>query len=126
MKRTAWLLPVLAVTLSAADVSGRWAGVIEISTGGTTMTQAVRAEFHARAHAISGLIGRKGEDQADPIRNGRVDGKRVLFEVNSAETASAFHFDLTMDGDRLEGSMKGAMDTEPVSGKVHLNRDAGK
>jgi hypothetical protein len=129
MKKIAWLAPLLAVALYAGDISGRWVGVIEIAdpSSGTTMNARVRAEFIQKASEISGRIGRAGDDQSEPIRNGRVEGDRVVFEVNPPETTGALKFDLkVVEGNHLEGTMNGAVDTGAITGKVKLTRDASK
>jgi len=126
MKRFLWVAPFLAMALSGGDISGRWTGVIEVSdaSSGTVVSQAVRADFEQKANAVSGRIGRQEDELGERIRNGRVEGNHVVFEVASPETDGIFKFDLTMQGDRLEGMMKGAIDTGPISGKVHLARHA--
>ncbi len=124
----ALLLFLPAARLSAGDITGRWRGSIEIddSGSGSTINTPVKAEFAQKANAISGKISRATDDDAEDIRNGKIDGNRVLFEVVSEETYGTIKFDLTMQGDRLEGMMKGVADTGPITGKVHLTREAAK
>jgi hypothetical protein len=119
-----WLLPFLTMVLTAADVSGKWTGTIEVAddSSGATINTPVRAEFEQKAHSLSGKIGRREDEQAESIRNGRIDGKKILFEVSSPETVGAVKFELTVEGDRIEGQMNGSVDTGPIKGKVHLVR----
>ncbi len=123
-----WALPLLAWTLAADDLNGKWTGIIEVAdaSSGTVINTPIRAEFAQKASALSGKIGRREDEQAEAIRNGRVEGKKVSFEVLSPETAGAVKFALTLDGDQLEGEMQGSMDAGPITGKVHLKRETGQ
>jgi hypothetical protein len=119
-----WLLPCLAAGLMAADVSGKWTGNVEVEdpAGGSTISAQVRAELRQKADAITGAIGRQEDQEAEPIRNAKLDGNRLTFEVSSAETNGLVKFVLTLDGDRLTGEMSGSMDGTAIAGKVHLQR----
>ncbi|HZT33536.1 MAG TPA: hypothetical protein VFA33_26850 [Bryobacteraceae bacterium] len=121
-----WLLPCLAMVLTAADISGKWIGSIEVAddSSGTTINTPVRAEFEQKSNLLSGKIGRREDQQTESIRNGKVEGTKIVFEVTSPETAGAMKFDLTLEGDRIEGNMKGSLDSGPITGKVHLVRQA--
>ena len=70
----------------------------------------------------TGTIGRQADQEAESIQNAKLDGKRLTFEVSSAETSGLIKFVLTLDGDRLDGEMSGSMDGTPITGKVHLHR----
>ena len=119
-----WLLPFFTLLLSAGDVSGKWIGTIEVAddSSGTTINTPVRAEFEQKSNLLSGKIGRREEDQSEAIRNGKIDGKKIAFEVTSTETMGLMKFDLTLEGNHLEGQMRGSLDSGPITGKVHLER----
>ena len=119
-----WLLPCLAAALMAADVSGKWTGNVDVDdpTGGSAINTQVRAELRQKADAITGTIGRQEDQEAESIQNAKLDGKRLTFEVSSAETSGLVKFVLTLDGDRLDGEMSGSMDGTAITGKVHLSR----
>ena len=122
-----WFLLCLPLAAGAADVSGRWSGSIEVAdnAGGSSVTTPVRAEFHQKADLISGKIGRREDERAESIRNGKVEGQKVSFEVSSVETTSAMKFNLVLQGDHLEGEMKGMVDSGEIVGKVTLKREEG-
>lgn len=124
MKKTILLLPWLALSLAAADISGKWSGTIEITEGAGGPSQTpVSAEFIQKSDAVSGKIGRRGGDQEEgQIRNGKVEGDKVEFEVTSPETTSPMKFSLTLEGDHLTGEMKGAIEEGQIVGKVDLTR----
>ena len=119
-----WLLPCCAATLMAADVSGKWAGNVDVDDpgGGSVISTQVRADLTQKADAVTGTIGRQEDQSGESIQNAKLDGKRLTFEVSSSETQGLIKFVLTLDGDRLEGEMSGTMDGTPIAGKVHLSR----
>ena len=121
MKKVLWILPCVALALSGADLTGKWSGTIEIEDSGTTTP--VSAQFIQKAELVSGKIGRTGGTEEESIRNGKVDGKKVFFEVVSSHTASPMKFTLTVVDDRLEGEMKGTMEEGEIVGKVKLSRE---
>jgi len=118
------LLISLPLAIAGADISGKWSGSIEVADGasGTSVNTPVRAEFEQKASLISGKIGRREDEQTEAIRNGKVEGKKISFEVTSPETQSAMKFNLTLEGDQLQGEMKGTVDTGEIVGKVRLIR----
>ncbi len=123
--RRLWVLAVFSLALYGADVSGKWSGNIEVTdpTNGEKINTPVKAEFDQKESAISGKIGRTEDENPEPIRNGKVDGKNLVFEVKPAEATSPMKFSLTVvTDDRIEGEMKGAIDVGNISGKVTLKK----
>jgi hypothetical protein len=113
----------LALPLAAADITGKWSGTIEIAdVGGGPVHTSVRAEFAQKSTAVSGKVGRPGDDDS-PIRNGKVEGEEISFEVISPETTRPMRFKLKLVGERLEGEMKGEIDEGEIVGKVTLSRE---
>ena len=126
--RKVWLLLCMPlVMLAGDDVSGKWSGSIEVAdnAGGSAITTPVRAVFEQKANLVSGKIGRREDERSESIRNGKVEGTKISFEVSSVETTSAMKFSLVLRGDRLEGEMKGSVDSGEIVGKVKLTREAG-
>jgi hypothetical protein len=120
MKKAFWILPCLALVLSGADISGKWVGTIDVEDSGSTTE--VQVELVQKADTVTGKIGRTGGGDDGSIRNGKVEGTKVSFEVVSPQTSSPFKFTLTLVNDRLEGEMKGSVDEGEVVGKVKLSR----
>ncbi|HLN00567.1 MAG TPA: hypothetical protein VK335_14870 [Bryobacteraceae bacterium] len=120
MKKAFWILPCLALVMSGADVSGKWSGTIDVEDAGASTE--VHVELVQKADTVSGKIGRTGGGDEGEIRNGKVDGQKISFEVVSAEHSTPFKFTLTLVNDRLEGEMKGSMDQGEIVGKVKLSR----
>jgi hypothetical protein len=119
MKKILWLLPWVVLALSGSDLTGKWSGTIEIADEGATTP--VSVQFVQKADVVLGKIGRTGGGEEESIRNGKVDGKKVSFEVNSAH--GLMKFALTLEEDRLEGEMKGTVDDGEIVGKVKLARE---
>jgi hypothetical protein len=120
-----WLLPLVAVALYGGDVSGKWTGSVEVTdpSSGEKISTPVKAEFTQKSADVSGKIGRAEDTQPETIRQGKVDGKNLAFEVQPPEATSAMKFILVLvSEDRIEGEMQGAIDVGKVSGKVTLNR----
>jgi len=76
-----------------------------------------------KSDLVSGKIGRQGGGDEGTIRNGKVDGAKVSFEVVAHDNNSPFKFTLTLANDTLEGEMKGSVDEGEIVGKVKLTRD---
>jgi hypothetical protein len=121
MKKVLWLLPCMALLLSGADVSGKWSGSIDIEDAGNTTP--VQVELVQKSDQLTGKIGRQGGGDDGTIRNGKVEGTKIFFEVVSSQNSSPFKFTLTLVNDTLEGEMKGSVDEGEIVGKVKLNRE---
>ncbi len=114
-----------AAAMWASDVTGDWSGTIVVAdpSSGTTVNTAVKARLAQKDSTVSGTIGRREGAEDETIRNGTVAGDTVRFEVTSPETTGAMRFNLRLvGGERLEGDMKGAIDTGAIAGKVTLTK----
>jgi len=121
-----WLVPLFALTMFGADVSGKWSGSIEVSdpSTGDKINTPVKVVFDQKDSMVSGKIGRTEDDQTEDIHNGKLDGNKLTFDVQPPEATSAMKFQLVLvAADRIEGEMKGAVDVGNVSGKVTLQKD---
>ncbi len=121
-----WLIPLFALTMFGADITGKWSGSIEVSdpSTGDTINTPVKVVFDQKDSTVSGKIGRTEDDQSEDIRNGKLEGNRITFDVQPPEATSAMKFQLVLiANDRIEGEMKGAVDVGNVSGKVTLQKD---
>jgi hypothetical protein len=113
-----WLLPVVAI-------AGAWTGTIDVADpgNGDKISTPVKAEFKQAAAAVTGKIGRKQDEQLESIRDGKLAGKTLTFDVLPEEATSPMKFNLTLvTDDRIEGDMTGAIDVGKISGKVVLTR----
>jgi hypothetical protein len=120
-----WLVPVFALTMFGADITGKWSGNIEVSdpSTGDKINTPVKVVFDQKDGTVSGKIGRSEDDQSEDIRNGKLEGNHITFDVQPPEATSAMKFQLVVVADdRIEGEMKGAVDVGNVSGKVTLQK----
>jgi hypothetical protein len=125
MKRM-WLLLAVAAALYGGDITGTWSGKVEITdpTSGDVISTPVKAQFDQTAAAVSGKIGRAHDDELEQIRNAKLDGNTLVFDVQPPEATSPMKFRLVVvNNDRLEGEMNGAIDSGNISGKVVLTRN---
>jgi len=123
--RALWLIPVFALTMLGADISGKWSGNIEVSdpSTGDKINTPVKVVFDQKGETVSGKIGRSEDEQTEEIRNGKLEGNKITFDVQPPEATSAMKFQLVLVAeDRIEGEVKGAIDAGPVSGKVTLQK----
>jgi hypothetical protein len=120
-----WLVPVFALTMFGADITGKWSGNIEVSdpSSGDKINTPVRVVFDQKDGNVSGQISRSEDEQSEAIRNGKLEGKRLTFDVQPPEATSTMKFQLLLvTDDRIEGEMRGAVDVGNVSGKVTLQK----
>ena len=119
------MLGAFALALSAADVSGKWMGTVDVQdpSNGDKISTPVRAELVQKDTTVTGKIGRAQDEQLEAIRGGQLTGKILVFEVRPEEATSPMRFTLTVvTEDRLEGDMAGAIDIGKITGKVVLTR----
>ena len=117
------IVPVLV--LYGSDVTGTWKGSIEVvdPANGEKISTAVTAHFAQKSSDVSGKIGRTQDDELETIRNGKLSGKSLTFEVQPREATAPMKFTLVLvNDDRFEGDMNGAIDVGSISGKVVLSR----
>ncbi|MGI8988402.1 MAG: hypothetical protein ACR2I2_02320 [Bryobacteraceae bacterium] len=120
------LLPCLTLLVGAAvNITGKWSGTIAVQDegSGTTITTPVQVQFEQQASALSGKIGRVEENDVIPIRNAKLEGNTVYFEAASPDTEGAMRFVLTLSGDRMEGDMRGSIESADITGRVKLKRE---
>jgi hypothetical protein len=122
MIRVLFCLLISLLTLSAAEVSGKWTGSIQVKTSsGEMMTVPLMAELHQKGQKLVGTVGRYATEK-QAVQNGKVEGTKVSFEVTSADSGIPFKFALTLNDTHLDGEMKGQLEDGPISGKVALTR----
>jgi hypothetical protein len=123
--RSLFLLPLLTLTLYAADVTGKWTGSVDVAdpSNGDKISTPVKAELKQSAAAVTGKIGRTQDDNLEYIRDGKLDGKKLTFNVLPEEATKPLTFTLTLVSDnRIEGEMSGEIDVGKIQGKVVLTR----
>ena len=123
MKTTlVWLgiLVFAAMTLSAADISGKWSGSF-------TMTGPDGDNQHDTAFVIlqqkgTELTGSGGPDESRqwPILKGKVEGDRITFEVQS--DGPLYKVDCKLVGDHIQGDVTVVQEGQTAKAKVDVTR----
>lgn len=96
-------LVLAACPASAADVTGKWAGTIELKEDGKTRTIPVLLVLKQEGAKLTGTGGGNQDDQ-HPIRKGTVEADKLLIEVEDAD--KIFYLDLKVDGEQMLGDIR--------------------
>lgn len=112
---------LFVVTLSAADLAGKWEGTAEFKrSDGTPGGMSVVLNLKQSGQEVTGTVGPNADEQV-PISKGKIDGQRLTFEVNADDRV--FKLELTLTGDKLEGQAKGEDNSgNPMTAKISLAR----
>jgi peptidoglycan-associated lipoprotein len=126
--------PTVAKQPPAVDVTGRWTG-LWIGYGIVDIPREEYAEARltqqgSRGHGQLTLSGTGAAESVPlPIRHAGEGGSRVVFEVSGSDVvmrhelgAEAFVVDFTVDGDRMDGRVRGA--DPPVRIVLHREKAA--
>jgi hypothetical protein len=122
------LLLLMTPLAMAADVSGRWSGVVEFAgEGGRTQSAAARAELKQQGNTVAGTIGKEGGQQFD-IEQGKVSGNEVSFQFRAPEgeeeTVLVHSVKLTLlSPTQMQGTFEFEAGGQKASGKLTLTRD---
>lgn len=120
-----WVVPALALALYGADVSGKWTGTVDVvdPANGDKVSTRVKAEFTQKSDAVTGKIGRAQDERLEQIRDGKLAGKTLTFDVLPEEATAPMKFTLKIvSDDRLEGDLNGTIDVGKIAGKVVLTK----
>ena len=121
--RVSLCLFLAATLLFGAGVAGKWTGSVQVKLpDGETRSYDLFASFSQNGDDVSGSIGRADEGDGIAIQRGRMQGGRLSFEVTPPESMTPVKFELELNKETLEGSLKGEIDGGPLSGKVALTR----
>jgi len=114
------LVLALALTVSAADLTGKWTGSGELTRpDGTTSNTGVYLDLRQQGQEVTGSAG-PDLNQVLPISKGKLDGGKLTFEVVATSDSGdvVYTFEFTVSGDKMEGTMK----SPRFTGKLTLKR----
>ena len=121
MKRTALLL-LMAALAFAGELTGKWSGTF-IETdgpgGAETNTTGVYMDLKVSGQTVTGTAG-PDEARQFPISGGKLDGKKLTFEVSIGPAAAKF--DLVFDGNTIKGTAASEIDGQHQYAKLDLKR----
>jgi hypothetical protein len=106
-----------------ANVSGKWSGAFEFKNDNDeTKSEPVYMILKQDGSTLTGSGG-PNEDKQHPIKNGKVDGNKLTFEVEGKMTIS---FNLTAKGDQITGDMNAEENGIKRTAKLSLKRVSEK
>ena len=122
-------LAVLALALSlvlpvsaAQDFSGKWSGSFVITRpDGSINTDRIYLDLKQAKTEITGTAGPTAERQW-PIKSGKVEGGKVIFEVQERGDGPLITFTLAIIDGRLKGDAAGEQEGKKLSAKVDAER----
>ena len=119
-----WILPLtlLALAANAANIAGKWSGVIAIDDSGGKIETPVELYLEQKAGALSGKIGKRNDPDSVAIRNAKIEGDRVSFESSPTEASGPMAFSLTVHGEEMRGEMRGVAQGNEIVAKVIFSR----
>src|SRR5215831_7710195 len=119
-----WMLipAVFTLSLGAADFTGKWSGTVEIKRDGQSKAEPAFVILHQDGASLTGSGGPKESDQ-HAIRNGKVEGNRITFEI-ALDNERVMHFNLTVTSDHIDGEVTAPMKDsgKPETARLSLTR----
>jgi hypothetical protein len=109
---------LLTLSISAADLSGKWSGTY-IDVSGGNKTEPLVMILTQDGNTITGTVGMTVEAQM-PIGNGKVDGNNVTFDVTAEEVS--IHYVLRLVDEHLKGQVKAVVAGEKLDGTLDVKR----
>jgi hypothetical protein len=127
--RRLFLLTCLTFALfgmqTATNLSGTWMGTVDVrdTDSGSVISTSVRLSLTQTKDAVTGKIGREGENEETPLQHVRLEGNKLTFEATNPDVNGPIKFVLTVTDDQMEGEMKASLDTGEINGKVRVTRE---
>lgn len=109
-------LLTLAISASAADLTGKWSG--EGVTNGESHT--LYFVFKQDGNTLTGTGGPDASEQHD-FSSARIDGSKIVVDINVGEKGT-LHFELEADGDALKGTVVFSGGEGKATGPVNLKK----
>ena len=112
----------LVLAAPAGDLSGKWTGTFNISIpDGSVRESEIIMMLKQTGTDLTGTAGPQ-EGEQFPIRNGKVVGDKVTFEVERSDVSQVIKFDLALAGDRIKGGASLTREGETRTAKVDMGR----
>ncbi len=120
MRAVGFALLLASALLAAADgVTGKWAGSFVTTLDGETKDDVAYMVLKQDGTELTGTGGPNAEQQW-PIQNGKVEGNKLTFGVQS--DGPLIKFDLTLVEGHLKGEAKAEHDGHTMKATVDLQR----
>jgi hypothetical protein len=109
-----------AMTLSAADISGKWSGSFTVTgLGGESQHDTAFVVFQQKGTELTGSGG-PDETRQWPIQKGKVEGGKITFEVQS--DGPLYKVDVMLVGDHIKGDVTVVQEGQTAQAKVDMTR----
>lgn len=110
-----------AVSLAAADVTGKWRGSYEsTNASGETRKGAAYLELKQEGSTVTGVAG-PNENDAHQVKNGKFEQNKVTFTISTNDADMLI--ELTLAGDELTGVAKRDGDSSRPPAKLTFKRE---
>jgi hypothetical protein len=121
MKRIFGLLLLAALVVSAAgtDVSGKWTGKFAVNTPDGPKEESAYMVLKQMGAQVTGTAG-PDEGQQWPITEGKADGNKISFKVQSE--GPLFAMALVLENDHLKGDATATMQDQTLTAKLDVTR----
>jgi hypothetical protein len=115
------LLLLSSVAVASGGLTGKWSGSFDISTSdGESHADSAYLILKESKGVVEGTAGPNIDKQWD-IRNGKLDGNKLTFEVPADD--GLIKFDLIFDGESIKGTASGERpDGKKMTAKVDVKR----
>lgn len=112
---------VLATSLFAAadGVTGKWSGSFVITMNGETKDEMAYMDLKQKGAELTGTAG-PSQDEQWPLQNGKVEGDKLTFDVQSG--GPLIKFNLTLADGHLKGEAKAENEGRTMKAAVDLQR----
>ena len=114
-------LLVSAVSLTAADLTGKWRGSVEsTNSSGETRTSTAYLDLKQEGSVVTGVAG-PHENEPHQVKNGKFVNNKLTFTVLAGD--ADMKIELTLDGDELKGTATRETEGGTRASKVALKRE---
>ncbi len=122
MKTLVCSLLFSALTLCAADVTGKWSGSFELKKDGETRNPPAYLVLKQEGDKVTGTGGPAADRQEASVK-GKVDGNQLAFVAAKDGEGPEMNFKLQLEGDELKGEVtREGQDGTKETAKVSLKR----
>ena len=105
LRRLLLSVMVSGLMLGAADATGKWSGTVEIVVDGQSRSEPAFLILKQDGATLTGSGGPREQEQ-HALRNGKVEGDKVTFEIARGENEDrVMRFNLTITGDSIDGEV---------------------
>ena len=115
------LLLGLALSATAADITGKWSGSFNITRpDGESKEAEALLDLKQNGSEITGSVG-PNESERYPIAKGKIEGNKITLESAEGE-GPAIKFDLVLEGDHIKGDASASHEGQTIKAKLDLTR----